>query len=429
MRHIAVARGSGLLTGTLLASALAFGLAGTAHAASDALKKMESMQVTGTPLEFPLVPQDGAKAELIKKNLESIKLPPGFKIDLFAIVPDARHMAVGRSIGAVWVGTRKTKLWVVWDRDRDRVADEVKEYAPALDFKVPNGVCMSPEGVLYLAEHNRVLEFGAAEFFQEGPDVPVAVVVDQGKLIPPEEESYNHGARTCRIGPDNKLYITLGQPFNVPPAEKLDEYAKLGIGGIIRMDRDGSNREVYARGIRNSVGMDFNPANGQLWFTDNQVDGMGDDIPPGELDRITAMGQNFGFPWYGGGHVRTTEYANSEPPADVVFPEVEMDAHAADLGMMFYTGKMFPEKYRGGIFSAQHGSWNRTTPIGARVMFTSLNEDGSAAETEVFASGWLDDSTGEYIGRPVDVAQLPDGSVLVSDDLVGAVYRISYDGM
>jgi glucose/arabinose dehydrogenase len=429
MKRIAVARGSGLLTGTLLASALAFGLAGTSHAASDALKKMESMQVTGTPLEFPLVPQDGAKAELIKKNLESIKLPPGFKIDLFAIVPDARHMAVGRSIGAVWVGTRKTKLWVVWDRDRDRVADEVKEYAPALDFKVPNGVCMSPEGVLYLAEHNRVLEFGAAEFFQEGPDVPVAVVVDQGKLIPPEEESYNHGARTCRIGPDNKLYITLGQPFNVPPAEKLDEYAKLGIGGIIRMDQDGSNREVYARGIRNSVGMDFNPANGQLWFTDNQVDGMGDDIPPGELNRITAMGQNFGFPWYGGGHVRTTEYANSEPPADVVFPEVEMDAHAADLGMMFYTGKMFPEKYRGGIFSAQHGSWNRTTPIGARVMFTSLNEDGSAAGTEVFASGWLDESTGEYIGRPVDVAQLPDGSILVSDDLVGAIYRISYGGM
>jgi glucose/arabinose dehydrogenase len=409
---------------------LAFGLAGTAHAASDALKKMQGFQVTGTPLEFPLVPQDGAKAEQIKKNLENIKLPPGFKIDLFAVVPDARHMAVGRSVGAVWVGTRKTKLWVVWDRNRDRVADEVKEYAPALDFKVPNGVCLSPDGILYLVEQNRVLAFGAAEFFQETPDVAIdPEVVKQGMLIPPEDESFNHGARTCRIGPDNKLYITLGQPFNVPPPEKLDQFAKWGLGGIIRMDRDGSNREVYARGIRNSVGMDFNPANGQLWFTDNQVDGMGDDVPPGELDRITAMGQNFGFPWYGGGHVRTTEYANSEPPADVVFPEVEMDAHAADLGMMFYTGKMFPEKYRGGIFSAQHGSWNRTTPIGARVMFTSLNEDGSAAETEVFASGWLDDSTGEYIGRPVDVAQLPDGSVLVSDDLVGAVYRISYDGM
>ena len=429
MRRIVFARRSGLQTGALLASALAFGLAGTAHAGSDALKKMQSMQVTGTPLEIPLVPQGGAKAEHIRKNLESIKLPPGFKIDLFAIVPDARHMAVGRSVGAVWAGTRKSKLWVVWDRDRNRVADEVKEFASPLDLKVPNGVCMSPDGFLYVVEHNRVLVFPAAEFFQEGPDVAIEMVVDQGKLIPPEEESYNHGARTCRIGPDNKLYITLGQPHNVTPAEKVDLYARLGIGGIIRMERNGSDREVIARGVRNSVGFDFNPANGELWFTDNQVDGMGDDIPPGELNRITAMGQHFGFPWYGGGHVRTNEYANSEPPADAIFPEVEMDAHAADLGMMFYTGKMFPEKYRGGIFVAQHGSWNRTTPVGARVMFTSLNEEGGAADTEVFASGWLDESTGEYIGRPVDVAQLPDGSILVSDDLVGAIYRISYSGM
>jgi len=428
MRHITVSRGSGLLTGTLLASALALGLAGTANAGSDALKKMQSMQVTGTPMEFPMVPQGGAKAEQIKRNLEHIKLPPGFKIDLFAIVPDARHMAVGRSVGTVWAGTRKSKLWVVWDRDRDRVADDVKEFAPPLDLNVPNGVCMSPEGFLYVVEHNRVLVFPAAEFFQETPDVAIGVVVEQGKLIPPEEESYNHGARTCRIGPDNKLYITLGQPHNVPPAEKADLYAKWGIGGIIRVDQDGSNREVYARGIRNSVGMDFNPVNGQLWFTDNQVDGMGDDIPPGELNRITATDQHFGFPWYGGGSTRTNEYADSDPPADAIFPEVEMDAHAADLGMMFYTGTMFPEKYRGGIFSAQHGSWNRTTPIGARVLFTSLNEEGGAADTEVFASGWLDESTGEYIGRPVDVAQLPDGSILVSDDLVGAIYRISYDG-
>ena len=429
MRRMTLARRSVLPTGVLLASALAFGAAGTAHAGSDAIKKMQSMQVTGTPLEIPLVPQGGAKAEHIRKNLENIKLPPGFKIDLFAIVPDARHMAVGRSVGAVWAGTRKSKLWVVWDRDRDRVADEVKEFASPLDLKVPNGVCMSPDGFLYVVEHNRVLVFPAAEFFQEGPDVAIEMVVDQGKLIPPEEESYNHGARTCRIGPDNKLYITLGQPHNVPPAEKVDVYARLGIGGIIRMERNGSDREVVARGVRNSVGMDFNPANGELWFTDNQVDGMGDDIPPGELNRITAMGQHFGFPWYGGGSTRTNEYANSEPPADAIFPEVEMDAHAADLGMMFYTGKMFPEKYRGGIFVAQHGSWNRTTPVGARVMFTSLNEEGGAADTEVFASGWLDESTGEYLGRPVDVAQLPDGSILVSDDLVGAIYRISYDGM
>jgi glucose/arabinose dehydrogenase len=252
-------------------------------------------------------------------------------------------------------------------------------------------------------------------------------VVPQGELIPPQEQSYNHTARVCRIGPDDKLYISLGQPHNVAPPDRLDLYKQVGIGGIIRMNRDGSDREVYATGIRNSVGMDFNPANGELWFTDNQVDGMGDDIPPGELNRITAQGQQFGHPWYGGGSVRTNEYKDAEPPADVVMPEVEMDAHAADLGMMFYTGTQFPEKYRGGIFSAQHGSWNRTKPIGARVMFTSLNAEGGADHTEVFAEGWLNEN-GEYLGRPVDVTMLKDGSLLVSDDCAGAIYRIWYEG-
>jgi glucose/arabinose dehydrogenase len=290
-------------------------------------------------------------------------------------------------------------------------------------LKVPNGVCFSKDGFLYVVEHNRILVFPAAEFFYEGPDVAIGVVAET--VIPAEEESFNHGARPCRIGPDNKLYTALGQPFNVPPPEKADLYNAQGIGGIIRMDRDGKNREVYARGVRNSVGMDFNPANGELWFTDNQVDGMGDDIPPGELNRATGPGQHFGFPWYGGGSVRTVEYKDSEPPADAVFPQVEMQAHAADLGMTFYTGSMFPAEYRGGIFSAQHGSWNRTTPVGARVMFTSLNEDGTAKETKPFAEGWLL-PTGEYMGRPVDIAQLPDGSLLVSDDYAGAIYRISY---
>jgi glucose/arabinose dehydrogenase len=267
--------------------------------------------------------------------------------------------------------------------------------------------------------------YPAAEFFYESPDVVAVPIVPQGELIPKEDESYNHTARTCRVGPDNKLYITLGQPFNVPPPEKLDDFKKAGIGGIIRMDRDGKNREVYAWGVRNSVGQDFNPKDKTLWFTDNQVDMMGDDIPPGELNRAIRSGQNFGFPWYGGGHVRTSEYRNATPPADLVFPQVEMDAHAADLGMVFYTGAQFPAKYRGGIFSAQHGSWNRSTPIGARVMFTSLKADGTADHAEVFGSGWLT-GRGNYLGRPVDVAQLADGSLLVSDDFAGAVYRVSY---
>lgn len=400
-------------------------LTGSAFA-QDNLDKLRDFKTTGTDLELKTVPQDGSKAEAIRNILQHIKLPPGFKIDLYAIVPDARHMAVGTNVGVVFTGTRKNTVWAVTDRDKDRVADEVKEFAPSIDFKNPNGVCFSKDGFLYIAEHNRVMVFPAAEFFYEGPDVAVEVVAAQ--LVPPEEESFNHGARTCRIGPDNKLYVTLGQPYNVPAPSKAELYNQHGIGGIIRMDRNGQNREVYARGIRNSVGMDFNPANGDLWFTDNQVDGMGDDIPPGELNRTTGPGQHFGFPWYGGGQVRTNEYKDSEPPADAVFPAVEMDAHAADLGMLFYTGKQFPEQYRGGIFSAQHGSWNRTTPVGARIMFTRLDEEGNAAATEVFASGWLDAETGEYRGRPVDVAMYLDGSLLVSDDLTGAIYRISYVG-
>jgi len=410
----------------LATSALALLASIGSATAADNMERLQDFKTTGTSLDIETVPQGGEQADQLRENLERIELPQGFAIDLYAIVPDARHMAVGTNVGAVFVGTRKNRAWVVTDRDKDRIADEVKVLAPSIDFTIPNGVCFSKDGFLYLAEQNRVLVLPAAEFFYESPDVAVEPVAEQGELIPKDEESFNHTARVCRIGPDNKLYISLGQPYNVPAPEKLDKYAKWGIGGIIRMNRDGSGREVYARGVRNSVGMDFNPANGELWFTDNQVDGMGDDIPPGELNRVSAPGQHFGFPWYGGGNTRTNEYKDSEPPADIVFPEVEMAPHAADLGMTFYSARMFPQEYRGGIFSAQHGSWNRTTPVGARVMFTSLDEDGSAAETEVFAEGWLLEETGEYLGRPVDVAQLPDGSLLVSDDLAGAIYRISY---
>jgi glucose/arabinose dehydrogenase len=412
----------------LVASALTLGVVGAAWAQSDNLNKLQQFKTTGAPIAIPTVEQGGVNVEQIRKNLQQVKLPPGFRIDLYAIVPDARHMAVGPQGIVTFVGTRKDKVWAVTDRDRDRVADEVKVFAPSVEFKIPNGVCFSKDGFLFVAEQNRILMFPAAEFFYESPDVAVAEIAPQGQLIPVDEESFNHTARVCRIGPDNKLYVSLGQPFNVPPREKLEKYAEVGIGGIVRMDRDGKNREVFARGIRNSVGMDFNPKNGELWFTDNQVDGMGDDIPPGEINRATAPGQNFGFPWYGGGAVRTVDYKDDQPLADAVKPEVEMQAHAADLGMVFYTGRMFPEQYRGGIFSAQHGSWNRTQPVGARVMFTALDPDGSAKETVPFAEGWLVPETGEYLGRPVDVAQLADGSLLVSDDLVGAVYRIWYQG-
>jgi len=423
---------------TIIAAAFAVGglAMGGAFAQSGAdsknLSALKQFKVATTDLNIPLVPQEGRNADAIRANLKRVKLPEGFKIDLFAVVPDARHMAVAPSTNMVFVGTRKTSVWAVTDRNSDGIADEVKSFAPSLKFTNPNGVCFTRDGFLVVVEHNRVLNFPAAEFFYEGPDVAVIEVVPQGKLIPVEEESFNHGARACVVGPDGKLYVSMGQPLNVQPADKVDLYDRVGMGGIVRLDPfDGSGREVYARGARNPVGLDFNPADKMLWWTDNQVDGLGDDVPPGELNRSTQAGEHFGFPYWNGkfkvaGSPAAPDLKDMAEPENAVFPQVEFPAHQAQLGMTFYTGKKFPEKYRGGIFVASHGSWNRTTPSGAEVQFVPINEDGTAGEMEVFASGFLDEETGVYRGRPVDVAQMKDGSILVSDDFAGAIYRISY---
>ncbi|NQV83501.1 MAG: PQQ-dependent sugar dehydrogenase [Rhodospirillales bacterium] len=415
----------------------AFGLAlpsfaATSFAKNDEanLSKLGSFKRTDSgPMKR--IPQDGKYADNLRKVLTKIKMPDGFKIELFAIVPDARNMAVSRNKAAVWVGTRKNTVWSVTDRDMDNVADTVEEFSPSVKYDIPNGVCYSPDGMLYVVERNRVLWFPAAEYFMEGSDTVAIAIVKQGELIPPDEESYNHTARVCAVGPDKKLYISLGQPFNVTPADKVDLYKKWGIGGIIRMDQNGKNREVIATGIRNSVGHAFNPKDGKLWFTDNQVDGMGDEIPPGEINKMPKPGMWYGHPYYGGGDTRTNEYKDKTiPKADAdryVKPQVKTIAHAADLGMMFYSGKMFPKKYHNAIFSAQHGSWNAVKPRGARVMVTYLDAKGNAAKTEPFAEGWMNEN-GVYLGRPVDVQQYVDGSLLVSDDKAGAVYRISYQG-
>ena len=405
-----------------------------AQAGKDNLKTLQSMKVATTDLNIPVVAQEGKNADAIRANLKRIKMPPGFKIELFAVVPDARHMAVAPSTNMLFVGTRKTRVWAVTDRNGDGFADEVKAFAPSLNFKVPNGVCWTKDGFLVVVEHNRVLNFPAAEFFYEGPDVAVIEVVPQGKLIPEEEESFNHGARTCRISDDGKLHITLGQPYNVQPAGKVALYEKLGIGGMIRMDAfDGSKREVIARGVRNSVGMDINPKDKVVWFTDNQTDGMGDEIPPGELNRITkAGGEHFGYPFIHGnntpiaGTAAAPDLKGMAAPAVWTKPQVEFPAHQAQLGMTFYNGKMFPSKYQGGMFVAAHGSWNRTKASGGLVNFVPLNADGTAGKSEVFAEGFLDPDTGIYRGRPVDVAPMKDGSLLVSDDYAGAIYRITY---
>ena len=379
-----------------------------------------------TMADHTYIDQNSEKADNLREILNNITLPDGFKIELYALVPDARDMAMAPQGTVLFVGTRKDKVWVVSDRDRDGVADEVKDFAPSVQFDVPNGLQFSDDGFLFIAERNQIRMFPAAEFFYEGPDVVAVDVVAKGQLIPEGEESYNHTARVIDIGPDGKLYVSLGQPYNVSPPEKQALYTETGIGGIIRMDRDGSNREVYTYGVRNSVGHDFHPVTGELWWTDNQVDGMGDDIPPGELNRQTEAGQHFGFPWYGGGMTRTNEYMDDTPPEGIVHPAVETTAHCADLGMVFYTGSQFPERYQNAIFSAQHGSWNRTESCSARVMVTFIDADGNAT-MEPFAEGWLN-ANKEYDGRPMSVEVMKDGSLLVSDDFAGAIYKISYTG-
>lgn len=401
-------------------------------AAQQNIEKLKQMKVATTDLNIPVVPQTGRNADAIKANLKRVKLPPGFSIDLFAIVPDARHMAVAPSTNMFFVGTRKTSVWAVTDRNSDGVADEVKSFAPSLKFTNPNGVCWTRDGFLIVAEHNRVLNFPAAEFFYEGPDVAVIEVVPQGKLIPVEEESYNHGARTCRVTDDGMLHVTLGQPYNVQPKEKVALYEQLGIGGMIKFNAfDGSKREVVARGVRNSVGMDINPKDKSVWFTDNQTDGMGDDIPPGELNKVSKVGEHFGYPFIHGNNIQIAGTAAAPdlkgmaPPAQWTKPQIEFPAHQAQLGMTFYNGKMFPAKYQGGAFVAAHGSWNRTKPSGALVQFVSMKADGTADKLETFAEGWLDEN-GIYRGRPVDVAVMKDGSLLISDDFAGAIYRVTY---
>ena len=310
------------------------------------LEKLKQMKVASADLNIPVVPQTGKNADQLRENLKRIKLPRDFEIELHPIVPDARHMAVAPNTNMVFGGSRKTGVWAVIDRSGGGVATEVKAFAQNLNFKVPNGLCWTKDGFLVIVQYNRLLNLPVADFFHESPDVAGIEVVPQGKLIPVEDESFNHGARTCRFGPDNMPYVTLGQPFNVQPREKLKSFDELGIGGIARMNAfDGSKREVDLRGVPNSVGMDFNPKDKTLWLTDNQTDGMGDDIPMGEINRATKAGQFFGHP-YMLNKTRITEsgYDKDPIPAVAVDPQVMIDTRAADLGMALYTGKSFPAK-------------------------------------------------------------------------------------
>ncbi|MBP26576.1 SMP-30/gluconolactonase/LRE family protein [Methylophaga sp.] len=350
-----------------------------------------------------------ADAADVEKNLHKLNVPDGFKVEVYAEVPGARQMALGQSTGTVFVGTRGQKAYAVVDRNKDRKADEVVTILD--DLKVGNGVAMY-QGNLYIAEQNRIARYAAPGFDLSLPFKEMREVIYED--LP---DKAHHGWRYIDFGPDGKLYVTVGAPCNICDVKGQE-------ATIIRMNPDGSDVEIYAEGIRNSVGMDFQPDTGTLYFTDNNTDMMGDDIPPGELNAAPEKGMHFGFPYYAGGKERHEDWADKTPPKDVTYPVVEFQAHAAALGMKFYTGNMFPEDFKGDVIIAQHGSWNRTEPVGYQLMRVTFDENNEVSGHETFIDGWLKD--GEAWGRPTDVLQLPDGSVLVSDDFNGVIYRVSY---
>lgn len=357
-------------------------------------------------LSFTLIRPPTVGAERLP--LETVKLPPGFSISIYASnVPHARSMTLSPN-GTLFVGTRTAGIvYAVLDRDRDSTADEVIVIAKGLNM--PNGVAFR-DGALYVAEVSRILRYDRIEASLYNPPAPV--VVNRG--FPTDR---HHGWKFIRFGPDGKLYVPVGAPCNV--CNPTDErYA-----AIWRMEPDGTGLELFARGVRNTVGFDWHPTTEKLWFTDNGRDWMGDDQPPDELNRAPRPGLHFGFPHCHGTNVPDPLYGVKRRCEEFTPPAVELGPHVASLGMRFYTGAMFPKSYRGQIFIAEHGSWNRSTPIGYRITLVRLRGN-RAVSYDVFADGWL--RGGRAWGRPVDLLVMPDGALLVSDDSAGAIYRISY---
>lgn len=359
-------------------------------------------------LLVPLFPMNAGAGFTAKVMLTAVKLPPGFVIRVYADdVPGARSMAMSPS-GVLYVGTRNTgKVYAVLDQDGDKRADRVITLADGLEM--PNGVAFW-QGNLYVAEAHRILRYRQIESQLLKPP-PAEIVYDQ---FPPDP---HHGWKYLRFGPDGRLYVSVGAPCNACLSEN-PVYAT-----ISRMNRDGSAFEIFAQGVRSSMGFDWQPQTGLLWFTDNGRDWLGDDLPPDELNKAPVKGLHFGFPYCYGGDLRDPELGSERPCDAFTAPAVRFDAHAAALGMRFYTGRMFPRAYRNQIFIAEHGSWNRSRKSGYRVTLVRLKGE-KAVRYEPFASGWRIGNTAW--GRPVDVEEMGDGSLLVSDDQNGMIYRISW---
>jgi glucose/arabinose dehydrogenase len=341
-------------------------------------------------------------------EIVGIKLPPGFKIDIYAKVDKARSMCLSPN-GILFVGNRDgNKVYAVVDENKDGKADKI--YTIASGMNSPNGVAFK-DGSLYIATISTIYRLDNIEQRLANPPKPVGVF----DKYPTDGL---HGWKFIAFGPDGKLYVPVGAPCNI--CDKGDPY-----NSITRVNSNGTGMEVVARGIRNTVGFAWHPVTKELWFTDNGRDNMGDDMPNDELNRAPKPGMHFGYPYCHQGNTLDPEFGKGKNCRDYTAPEKLLGPHVAALGMRFYNGSMFPAEYKNAIFIAEHGSWNRSTPIGYRLAVCKQKSDGAYTDPTVFAEGWLN-SNGDVTGRPVDVQQMPDGSLLVSDDYGGRIFRITY---
>ena len=371
--------------------------------------KEEKSAATSGPIGQKISIAD-AKADV---QLDKLKLPEGFTIDVWAAeVPNARSMAISET-GIVFVGNRQEKnVYALVDENADGKADS--KYILATDLRMPNGVAIK-DGDLYVAEVSRILRFKDIE---NNLTKPSYEVVYDGY---PDEA--HHGWKFIAFGPDGMLYIPVGAPCNICVSEDPI------FASITRLDvsKPGAKPEIYAHGVRNSVGMTWHPETKELWFTDNGRDMLGDDTPDCELNKATTLGQHFGYPYWHAGTIKDPEVGSEGKEASFyTAPEAKLGAHTAPLGLRFYTGDQFPASYKNQLFIAKHGSWNRSTKSGYEVVLARLDAMGKVSSQEIMVSGWLDQATQEAWGRPVDVQQLADGSLLISDDVANCIYRLSY---
>ncbi len=347
-------------------------------------------------------------------SLDRISLPEGFKIDVFARVNNARSLALAPD-GTLFVSNRNAdKVYAIRDTDKDWKADE--SYVLDEGLRMPNGVAFK-DGALYVAEVSKLWRFDDILADLSNVKEPALIYEDY-----PKER--HHGWKYIAFGPDGKLYVPVGAPCNICESEN-ELYAS-----ITRMDPDGSNREVYAHGVRNTVGFTWHPQTREMWFTDNGRDLLGDDTPPCELNRVSKPGQHFGYPYCHGGTIKDPEFGDKFPCSDFIQPAQTLGPHVAPLGVKFCQSSNFPSAYQNKIFIAEHGSWNRTPEAGHTGHKITLvtEKDGVGVAYEDFAVGFLDKETNRAWARPVDMIFAPDGSMLVSDDLAGTIFRIWYEG-